>query len=64
MGIEPAKRRDMTFRVQGGLCIGVGWMLFEGGSRSGGCFGTFGATVPQNDSLKARGGPWAPPPLV
>ena len=39
-------------------------MLFGGGSRSGGCFGTLGATVPQNDSLKARGGAWAPPPLM
>ena len=26
---------------------------------AGGCFGTLGIKLPQNDSLKARGGPWA-----
>ena len=58
------ERRDISFRVRGRICFGDGLMLFGGGSRSGGCFGTLGATVPQDDSLKARGGPWAPPPLV
>ena len=50
--------------VPGRIGSGVGQMFFGGGCRSGGCFGTLGATVPQIDSLKDRGGPWAPPPLV
>ena len=51
-----------TFRVPGRIGFGVGRMFFGGGSCSGGCFGTLGATVPQNDSLKDAGGLWAPPP--
>ena len=37
-------------------------LRFGGGSRGGGSFGSLGATDPWNDSPKARGGPWAPPP--
>ena len=57
---SPATGQPSLFRVPGRICFGVGQMFFGGGSHSGGCFGTLGATVPQNDSLKDRGGPRHP----
>ena len=54
MDRELAKRWNISFRVPGRICFDDGLMLFGGGSRSGGCFGPLGATVPQNDSLKAK----------
>ena len=39
-------------------------LRFGGGSRGRGSFGSLGATVPWNDSPRARGGPWAPPPRL
>ena len=63
-GVEdqsPAKSRDLLL---GPCCVFDPYfvLLFGGGSRGGGSFGSFGATVPWNDSPRARGGPWAPPP--
>ena len=42
--------------------LNVRALLFGGGSRDGGFFGTLGVPVPQNDSSRWQGGPWATPP--
>ena len=59
---RPAKRRDKTVGVKDLCLFAVCFLLFGGGSRSGGSFGVLGAAVPQIVSPTVRGGPWAPPP--
>ena len=67
-GVGRIKRRLSVGTFPSGsqtrICFDVGWIFWGTGPVTGGCFGTLGATVPQNDSLKAKGGPWAPLPLM
>ena len=58
---RPAKSRDLLLGSL--LCVrSVLGFAFGSSSGGGGSFGSLGATDPWNDSPRARGGPWAPPP--
>ena len=57
-----AKCRDKTVGVKDLCLFAVCFLLFGGGSRSGGSLGVLGAAVPQIASPTVRGGSWAPPP--